>query len=245
MRVPRIYLDSPLATGSELILPAGAHNHLIRVLRLGTGAQIALFDGHGNECRARLLAADRRGTKALIEERVERTTESPLSVTLAQGVARGERMDFTLQKAVELGVSRIIPVQTQRSVSWSVGERAAKRSAHWQGVIIAACEQCGRSLLPELLAPRPLPTWLEQTVVEDFRAYVLNPAGDRRLRDERVPEKPLLLLVGPEGGLADEEIAAATGAGFSALALGPRVLRTETAGIAALAALQALWGDLG
>jgi 16S rRNA (uracil1498-N3)-methyltransferase len=240
-----VYVDASLAPGRELALAPATEHYLTRVLRLGVGGQVALFDGRGHEYLARLVAVARRKAVVVIDRPLLRELESPLALTLVQAVSRGERMDYTLQKAVELGVSRIVPVLARRSPPQPSGERAGKRGAHWQGVVIAACQQCGRSLLPELQPLRPLLAWLAAMPSNSQRSYVLDPAGARRLRSEPPPPGPLLLLVGPEGGLDGEELAAATTAGFLPLALGPRLLRTETAGVAALAALQALWGDLG
>jgi 16S rRNA (uracil1498-N3)-methyltransferase len=167
--------------------------------------------------------------------------ESPLAVVLAQGISSGERMDYTVQKSVELGVTVIQPLLTQRSVVRLTGERADKRVAHWQAVAAAACEQCGRNRVPEVLPVQSLTHWLG-TLRGGVR-YLLSPQAPNRLRELTRPADAITLLVGPEGGWDSTESAAAQTTGFAPLALGPRVLRTETAAVAALAAMQALWGD--
>jgi len=169
--------------------------------------------------------------------------ESPLAVTLVQAVSSGERMDYTIQKAVELGVAAVQPLLTERSIVRLDGERRARRVAHWQAVAVAACEQCGRNVVPPVLPVVPLPDWLAgQTVASGVR-LLLSPAGRSRLADLERPAAPLHLLAGPEGGWSAGEEALAVDAGFVAVRLGPRVLRTETAALAALAAMQVLWGD--
>lgn len=241
MLTPRVYCPLPLHSDTELELPDGAAQHL-RVLRLRSGQGLAVFDGHGGEYPAELLALEKR--RALVRlgahQPVER--ESALRITLIQGVAKGERMDFAVQKAVELGAAAIQPVFTARSVVRLDGARLEKRLRHWEGVIISACEQCGRNRLPPLLPAQPLPELLRAP--PPGLRLVLDPAGARGLDAVPAGEERLSLLIGPEGGLAQEELESARQAGFQGLRLGPRVLRTETAGIAALAALQSLRGDL-
>ncbi|NLO80813.1 MAG: 16S rRNA (uracil(1498)-N(3))-methyltransferase [Xanthomonadaceae bacterium] len=240
MSDPHLYVDLPLQPGTELELPTEVINHL-RVLRLGPGQRLRLFNGQGGEYLATLLALERRSARVAVERHLPHEAESPLAITLIQGVSKGERMDFTIQKAVELGVTGIQPVFTERSVVQLDGDRLEKRSRHWRGVAIAACEQCGRNRIPELLPPLPLAAaW--DCVQAELR-LVLNPLEGRRLR-ELPAAASLALLVGPEGGLSEAEVAAAIAHGFVSLQLGPRILRTETAGLAALAALQALHGDL-
>lgn len=245
MRIPRVLVDTSLQPGLELALPPAAQHHLIRVLRLPAGTPVAVFDGHGHEYLATLTVAARREAVVTIGEPLEPAAESPLAVNLVQSISRGDRMDYTLQKAVELGVVEISPVITRRSSPLGERERIDKRWSHWHGVIVAACEQCGRARVPELGPLRTLGAFLQRAVDSGSRAYVLDPTASRRLRDEISPAGPVSLLIGPEGGLEDTEVMAATRAGFRPLAVGPRTLRTETAGLAALAALQVLWGDLG
>lgn len=240
MREVRVYHPEPLADGASVTLTATARHHLGSVLRLRDGAEVVLFDGSGHEWPAALVDA-RRGT-ASIGTGVERTTESPLAVTLVQGIARGERMDWAIQKAVELGVHRIVPVATERSGVRLDAARAAKRHAHWQGIVVAACEQSGRTRLPAIDAPCALQEAVAQ--LQGLR-LVLDPAATVSLAAAPVePNAGVTLLVGPEGGFSDSEIGSITDVGGLGVRLGPRVLRTETAGVAALAVLQAAFGDL-
>ncbi|HWP95101.1 MAG TPA: 16S rRNA (uracil(1498)-N(3))-methyltransferase [Gammaproteobacteria bacterium] len=244
MRAPRLFQPGPLATGETVALTPTAAAHVTRVLRLRPGDALVLFDGRGGEYAARLTAIGRDGVTAAVLEHHAREVESPLAVTLLMGLARGERMDFALQKATELGVARIVPVVCARSVVHFDAARAAKRLEHWGGVVVAACEQCGRNRVP---AVEPVITF-EQALSRPRapRALVLDPAEGEALRGLARPAEAVVeLLIGPEGGLNAAEREAARAAGFTPVRLGPRVLRTETAAAAALAALQALWGDVG
>lgn len=226
------------------MLSGSAAQHLRRVLRLETGDPLTLFNGDGWDYRSRVTALHGGSVEVEIVERIAAAPESPLEITLAQGVARGERMDLVVQKATELGVSRIVPVLAERSVVRLDATRAGRRLAHWQAVAIAACEQCGRARLPRLSAPLPLADWLaEEPHVSP--CFLLSAAGDRPLTGSCVGPGPVTLLVGPEGGLTETEREAAQRRGFAPRTLGPRILRTETAAIAALAILQAGAGDLG
>ncbi len=244
MKGPHIYLDAELLPGTAISLPPSAANHL-RVLRLRPGDTVRLFNGDGAEYPARVLRLERRDAELQVLNRIAVDRESPLRITLVQGISKGERMDYTIQKAVELGVARVLPVFTERSVVQLAGDRLQKRHEHWQGVIVAACEQSGRNTLPELLSPRPLAAALSALEPHDAR-LVLAPDGDLTLKNVGVTSaQPITLLIGPEGGFTAEELEQAERHGFKALRLGPRVLRTETAGVAALAALQLLGGDLG
>jgi 16S rRNA (uracil1498-N3)-methyltransferase len=212
-------------------------------LRLVAGDELVLFDGAGQEAAATI--AEIRGSSVHVNLTVPAVVdrESPLSLTLVQGVSRGERMDLVMQKATELGVARLIPVMTERSVVKLDAAQAAKRLQHWQGVVAAACEQSGRTWLPEVLPPQPLLKWLAQPAKEGEQRFLLHPGSSTRARD--LPAlRSATLLIGPEGGLAPQEREAALLAGFQDLSLGPRILRTETAALAALAALQAVAGDL-
>lgn len=244
MKPPRLYLPTPLAAGALVALDANAFNHAVRVLRLRVGDALTLFDGHGGEYAAELAAVERRAATARVLAAHAREAESPLRVVLAQGVSKGERMDYTLQKAVELGVAAVQPLLAERSVVQLDGERLARRVEHWQGVLVAACEQSGRNRVPPLAAPVRLGDWLAAGGGEGLR-LLLDPQAGTGLRALPAPGGAVTLLIGPEGGLGDGEIAAATAAGWRGVHLGPRVMRTETAGVAALAALQVLWGDLG
>ena len=242
MRIPRIYHPEPLAAGATVELSASAAHHLLRVLRLQPGAPLILFDGCGGQYRALLAEAGRKGATASLVAHQAVELESPLVVTLAQGVSKGERMDYAIQKAVELGVARIVPVLCERTVVSLKGDRWEKKLAHWRGVIVGAAEQCGRNCLPQLSEPLRLDALLASPPTGI--GVVLDPGADQGLAFlER--ETAATLLVGPEGGLSDQEIAAAVRAGYTGVRMGPRVLRTETAAVAALSALQVLWGDLG
>ncbi len=239
MRIPRIYHPSALKEGSEVTLRPQAQRHLRTVLRLRPGAPLILFDGEGHACRASL----RENDTAAVGPPLESDTESPLTLHLLQGVSKGERMDHVVQKATELGVTTITPVLTRRCVVRLAGERAEKRLRHWREIVIHACEQCGRNRLPLLREITPLDEALNHT--GSGMKLVLNPADGKNLGTLQPPQNGVTLLVGPEGGLSGEEIRQAIRHGFVGLRLGPRTLRTETAPIAALSALQTLWGDLG
>jgi 16S rRNA (uracil1498-N3)-methyltransferase len=216
---------------------------MVRVLRLGAGADLTLFDGAGGEYAARIASLRKDAVLVDVGAYAAVERESPLAVTLAQGVSRGERMDWVMQKATELGVRRIVPLITQRSVVRLDARQAEKKSQHWRGISIAACEQCGRNRLPELAAPVGLQEFLASEAHADGTRLLLAPAGSVRIGELKSLQN-LILLIGPEGGLAPEEGAAAMAQGFVAVRLGPRILRTETAAIAALAALQQAYGDL-
>jgi len=238
----RLFCPPPLALGAELMLPPQAAHHAVRVLRLRVGDALTLFDGQGAEYGAEIArVAPRAVTVRLLERRaVER--ESPLGFTLVQGLIAAERMDYVVQKAVELGASAIVPVSTARSVTRLEGARAQRRLEHWQQVIVASCEQCGRNRLARIDAPCELRQWLLQPSEAALR-LLLAPEAGLPLGTLGAPDGSVEILVGPEGGFEAEEQAQALEAGFQATRLGPRVLRTETAGPAALAALNALWGD--
>lgn len=243
MPTPRIYLPIYLSTGSEVELDARAVGHVVRVLRLRVGDNIMLFNGDGNDYAAELVDVRKDYALCRIHNYQTRTTESPLMIELAQGISRGERMDYTIQKAVEMGVQRIIPLSTERSQVKLSGEREEKRLQHWQGIILHACEQSGRNLIPELLPVQRLDQWLNNRTAVTHTLF-LDPEGSVSVGKLNAPVGSLSLLVGPEGGLSAKERELAISGGYLRLRLGPRVLRTETAALAALAAIQAIWGDL-
>lgn len=243
MRIPRLYQPGPLHAGETLSLDANAARHVTRVLRLRAGDPIVLFNGEGGEYSAELAEIGREETTARVQQFTDRETESPLQLHLAQGISRGERMDYVIQKAVELGVSSLTPLLTERCVVQLRGERLARRLAHWQGVIISACEQCGRNRLPVLHPAYTLMDWLAVAPAGGPR-LVLAPHADAGLYALGDTLAEACLLIGPEGGLSETEIQAAQTQGFRAMRLGPRVLRTETAAVSALSALQVMWGDL-
>jgi len=244
MRIPRIYLDHPLHPGSEVLLPEQAGEHVARVLRLERGHPLILFNGDGCEYDATLAALAKRAATAEVVGVREVDRESPLHLTLAQGIARGEKMDWILQKATELGVSRIVPVVTQRTEVKLDEDRAERRVAHWRSVIAGASEQCGRTRLPDIEMPQRLDRWLGTLAADDASRFALLPEGRVSLNRLDISTQSAMLCVGPEGGFSDNDVAVLTHAGFAGLRLGPRILRTETAGIAAIAALQAIAGDL-
>ena len=237
----RLYCDTPLSPGAEIVLPESTARHAVTVLRLQVGDTLNLFNGTGGEYRATLVAVNKREARVRLTEFNAIERESPLAITLALGISAGERMDYSLQKATELGVTAIQPLATERSVVKLAGERADKRRQHWQNVVIAACEQCGRNRVPRVAPVQALFGYLAG--VGKGRRLLLSP--DAAVPLKRVsPSAAVVLLVGAEGGLAPAERQAAEADGFEPVSLGPRILRTETAPVAALALLQALWGDL-
>lgn len=238
----RIHIPVPLTVGTSLDLPDEAARHVAQVLRMKVGEPLTLFNGNGGEYAATITAAGRREVTVNVDSFEPIDRESRLDITLAQCVSKGERMDYTVQKAVELGVTRILPLLSERSVVKLDAERWDKKLEHWRGIAVSACEQSGRTRLPEVLPVQKLDTWLASS--DQALRLVLAPTESVSLRSLPAASH-IALLIGPEGGLSDKEIAAARRAGCIGIGLGPRVLRTETAGVAALAALQLLWGDLG
>lgn len=244
MRLTRIHVPGPLATGAEVALPAQAGEHLTRVLRLAEGAPLTLFDGAGGEYSATLGARHGKSVMARVLGHAPVDRESPLSITLLQGVARGERMDLIVQKATELGIARIVPVLAERSVVRVDARQRARKQEHWQAIAISACEQCGRNRVPTVTEPVPLDDAIGQ-LPRDCARGLLDADGAITLTAFAAQSagRPLALLIGPEGGLADHERQFALANDFAGCRLGPRILRTETAGLAALATLQAVAGD--
>lgn len=244
MRVVRLFVDSPLCAGSDLPLAEPVRRHATQVLRLKPGDDVVIFNGDGSQYPGRLYAADGRTVGVRLAHRESPRRESPLRATLVQAVARGEKMDWIVQKATELGVTRIVPVATEHSEVKLDERRRATRHAHWQAVAIAACEQCGRNRLPEILAPAPLAAWLDpaRTDVPNER-WMLHPGATTRVRDLDTSLAAISLAVGPEGGFGPRDLELLRAVGYRGLGLGPRTLRAETAGVAALAALQSRCGD--
>lgn len=244
MRETRVYVDSPLESGRRIPLDSQTAQHVAKVLRLRDGAGLSVFNGHGGEYRAILRLSGREVAIEVGEHRnIER--EAPIRLVLLQALARGERMDFVIQKATELGVHRIVPVAAARSVVQLDADRSDKRILHWQAVAAAACEQCGRNKLPRIDAPLSFEAALGAVSNIACRVALL-PEAAASLASVLVgtdQPKEIALLVGPEGGLEETEVERALDCGFRAIRLGPRVLRTETAGLAALSALQCLAGD--
>ena len=243
MRLTRVYVDAVLEPGARLTLTGGAAGHLTRVLRLRPKAALKLFNGRGGEFRASIERAQGSKVTVAIGEHEPIERESPFPLTLAQGVSRGERMDLVVQKATELGVARLVPLLTERSIVRLNGEQSDRKSSHWRAIAIAACEQCGRNRLPEVALPAQLREFLRQPSGAGVR-LLLSPSATRRIEDVSRPAGGATVLIGPEGGLSDAEQEDALTAGFTAVNLGPRVLRTETAAIASLTLLQRVFGDL-
>ncbi|MBW4053480.1 MAG: 16S rRNA (uracil(1498)-N(3))-methyltransferase [Proteobacteria bacterium] len=243
MRLTRIHVPGPLAAGGRRTLEGDAANHISRVLRLRPGDPLTLFDGGGAEHPARIEEFRKSAVIVTVGDRCAPLRESPLRLTLAQGISRGERMDWVVQKATELGVSRIIPVQTERTVVKLDSQQPARKLRHWQAIAIAACEQSGRNLIPDIAAPLALLDFLRDTDANATR-LLLSPTAALRINELPAPAGQVIVLIGPEGGLSEPEQRAALAAGFVAVRLGPRVLRTETAAVAALTLLQHRFGDL-
>ncbi len=244
MRLIRVYCSQPLSTGSEVILTPQTSHHLLQVLRLKSGAKLNVFDGRGNEFSAELMLEPKGQARVLIAEKQASLSESPLHIHLIQGISRGEKMDYTLQKAVELGVSEITPLFTAFCEVKLNPERLEKRLEHWRMIMMNACEQCGRSYLPRLNAPAYFKAWIGgKGDSGDLLRLILTPTASQRLLNFDVNPTRVTLVIGPEGGFSEEELIIAQQQGFIGWRLGPRILRTETAGLAAISALQMHWGD--
>jgi 16S rRNA (uracil1498-N3)-methyltransferase len=244
MRLTRIYVPAALRPDSDIELPTQAGEHLTRVLRLEAGAPLIVFNGQGGEYPAILGVRSAKRVLARLgrHEAIER--ESPLNITLLQGVARGERMDLIVQKATELGVTRIVPVLADRSIVKVDAKQRERKLEHWQSIAISACEQCGRNRMPEVSAPTALGDAIAALPQGSLRCLLAADGAESLAAAARGAGSGVVLLIGPEGGLADNERQFARANGFVAYRLGPRILRTETAGLTALATLQALAGDL-
>lgn len=239
MRLSRFFIDAPLSLGQHELPEAQAH-YIARVLRHAAGDAVQLFDGSGREYLGELIEVGKKAVRVELREALDGLAESPLHIHLGQGLSRGERMDWAIQKATELGATEITPIVSERCEVRLKDERADKRLAHWRQVAISACEQCGRSRLPVIHPPLELSTWLQR--IEADLKLVLHPVADS-LKIHARPHS-LAFLIGPEGGLSDAEVEQAKYSGFQAARLGPRVLRTETAPVVALSVAQQLWGDL-
>ena len=240
----RIHVDGPIESGTTYIIEGDQARYVSRVRRMRSGDQLVLFDGGGDEYPAVITSTGKNAVHVEVGQRREKSVETPLSITLVQGLSRGDRMDHVIQKATEVGVSRIIPVSTEFSVVRLDGKRASSRVKHWRGVAASACEQCGRNRLPEIDPPDKLLNVLGALREEPVTRIVLQPGAAKTLRSIDVADVGLVVLIGPEGGFSDQEIEHAGAAGFDAVSFGPRILRTETAAVAVLTALQTLFGDL-
>jgi 16S rRNA (uracil1498-N3)-methyltransferase len=243
----RFHSAENLKIGAIIKLSENAATHATRVLRLNVGDAIKLFNGDGFDYSCELISLKKSETLVKVLAQQEINNESPLNITLLQGISSGERMDYTIQKAVELGVNAIQPLSTERSVVKLSPERAQKRLEHWQNVVIAACEQCGRAKIPQVAIPMSLTAWLGGNIHAgagdaSFR-ILLNPIGAKQLSALPKTTQNIQLLIGAEGGLSQAEIDLASNHGFQSIVLGPRILRTETAALTAIATMQTLWGD--
>jgi len=241
MRIPRIYTEQSLASDAHVTLEKRPSHHLANVLRLGIDDTITLFNGRGAEYSGVITALGKKAVSVETGEKQQNTCESPLAIHLGVAISRGERMDWVIQKATELGVAAVSPLFSERVEVKLSSDRAEKKLRHWEEIAISACEQCGRNTLPFLSPPQTIKDWLTNT--EAARKFVLHHKASQRREGKDAPSS-IALLVGPEGGLSATEIEQAENNGYVALSLGPRVLRTETAPLAALAILQSKWGDM-
>lgn len=243
MRIPRIYHAEPLVVGSEVFLNEEAANHVGRVLRMNAGQRLELFDGTNLTFSAEIVQADKKNVRVAVQESREECRESPLHLHLGQVMSRGEKMEFTIQKAVELGVNSITPLFSERCGVKLDAQRLAKKIQQWQKIVIAACEQCGRNRVPEVREAMTLEVWSAE---EDSSLKLnLHPRASQSINTLPQPVERVRLLIGPEGGLTADEIAMTARYGFTDILLGPRVLRTETTALTAITALQVRFGDLG
>lgn len=240
--MPRFYSPEKLAPGALIRLSDNAAVHASRALRMKVGDSAVLFNGDGNDYPCELTYMSKSEVSVKVKSVSANTCESPLNITLIQAISSGDRMDFTIQKAVELGVTAIQPISSQRSVVKLSGERAEKRREHWQNVAISACEQCGRAIVPEVRPATSLAQWLGQSETAALR-IILSPGAPQSLNGLQKPSGDIQLLIGAEGGLTEDEINLATTHQFTPIRLGKRILRTETAALTAISSLQTLWGD--
>jgi 16S rRNA (uracil1498-N3)-methyltransferase len=242
-RACRVFVDRPLETGRDVLLEGTSANHVARVLRLRVADPLTLFDGHGGEYQARVAELRRDSVLVNVGEHRATERESPLHISLAQGISRGERMDWVVQKATELGVTRIAPLFTERSVVHLDDKQASRKIQHWRSIAISACEQCGRNRIPQIDPPVGVFELLERHP-RDVPGVLLSPDATRRIDPTMLAGKVVTVLIGPEGGLSEVEQETALRRGFMGLRMGPRILRTETAAVCALTLLQQTFGDL-
>ena len=242
MRISRIYYPFELSIDTYITLTEDATNHLANVLRAKTGQAVVLFNGDGSEYSAELFEVTKRKVVVRIDSKISISIESPLSIHLGQGISRGDRMEWVIQKSVELGVTDITPLITERCAVKLSTDRWAKKHQQWKKLTISACEQCGRNVLPVLHAPSLFADWVSQSTNQV--RLTLHPRAEKAFRHVSMPPAGARLLIGPEGGFTEQEIYQTEQCGFQTIQLGPRVLRTETAAIAAISAIQAIHGDL-
>ncbi len=243
MAQTRLHIAGSYGANSVLELASDKAHYLGRVLRLRVGDNLSVFDGEGSEFTATITAIGKASATLRVDEKTAVRSESPLRIHLVQGISRGERMDIVVQKATELGVKRLTPVLTEFGVVKLDAMRAEKRREHWQKVATSACEQSGRVRLPLIDTPIPLKSWFGSKPKQVDSEIILRPGATTPLAEIDSPATKVCMLIGPEGGFSDTEFEDAEIAGFRPVSLGPRVLRTETAAIAAIAVLQSLWGD--
>ncbi|NQX87272.1 MAG: 16S rRNA (uracil(1498)-N(3))-methyltransferase [Halioglobus sp.] len=242
MRIPRIFTTQQLSSHSRLLLESGPSHHLVKVLRLGRCDTLILFDGHGGEYTADIVAVDKNQVEVHTDERRDVACESLLCVHLGIAISRSDRMDWVVQKSTELGVGEITPLLTRRTGIKLAGDRADKKLRHWRQIAVSACEQCGRDRVPVLHPPKALEEWLKTTKAD--KKFVLHPQATHDSKNSDGSPTSVALLAGPEGGLDKEEIAQAETTGYLSLKLGPRILRTETAPLVAITVVQGWWGDI-
>ncbi len=242
MRISRLYVPQRFSIGQKIDLDGDNAHYVRTVLRLKKDAEIIVFNGEGGEFLSVLLEVSRNRVMININQWLDRSVESPLTVFLGLGISRGDRMDLSVQKAVELGVNRITPIQTERCLVQFKGEKKPQRLLHWQKIVQHAAEQSGRTSIPELLPIEPIHDWLSRQ--QGLKVF-LDPYADISLADLRPDNMTVTMLTGPEGGFTDHERQSAKSTGFIPVRLGSRILRTETAALAALSAVQMLWGDFG
>jgi 16S rRNA (uracil1498-N3)-methyltransferase len=239
----RFFTNTPLALNASLQLSESAAAHATRALRLNVGDHATVFNGDGFDYECILTSIKKNSVTGTITAVTQVSNESPLNITLLQSISSGDRMDFAIQKAVELGVTSVQPITSQRSVVKLSTERAEKRTEHWQNIAISACEQSGRAFIPKVFTPISLESWLSQNSSTNVTRILLNPIGAKHLIEIQKPTGEIQLLIGAEGGLSKYEIDLASSQGFQSIVLGPRILRTETAALAAISVMQAAWGD--
>lgn len=243
MATPRFFSPIKLSIGQHALLSENAATHATRVLRLKVGDSLTLFNGDGYDYFCELISLKKSEVMTIVKAQHLVNNVSCLNIQLLQGISSGERMDYTIQKAVELGVNSIQPLATERSVVKLNQDRAEKRLHHWQNIAISACEQCGRALIPQVHAPLAIAEWLSRNPANNITRIQLNPIGAKKLSELTKPTGEIQLLIGAEGGLSAGEIKLVSQHNFHSVVLGPRILRTETAALSAIAAMQTLWGD--
>jgi 16S rRNA (uracil1498-N3)-methyltransferase len=242
MQIPRIFHPDTLITDTQVTLTQDSTNHLANVLRLKEGHPIVLFNGDGNEYSAHLDVVKKREVTAFVNAKLSLSVESPLTIHLGQGVSKGDRMDLVLQKSVELGVHEITPIITERCVVKLSPDRWLKKQAQWEKIIISACEQSGRNIVPKLHPVIPMKDWIKQSTTE--LRLTLDPKSEQRISHLNYQHQGFRLLIGPEGGLSEKEVYYAEESGYQSISMGPRILRTETAALTSLAILQSHFGDI-